>query len=362
MTLQLSSQHARNLATILGRSPEWQSVQSRKDFVRGALSGSPRERDILSRLDLDGTPLTTALRVIDYLVRFGQDVPGREVLGLLVHELASGQGDSDDSRALIELMTAYGLGSTYEVGQPRLNWHGTENDAQVAEKIIGENTLKDICELEALLEASRAVVRIRTKTSVGTGFMISEDLLITNHHVIPTSGDARDSAFEFNYELDRTGRARSVQTVWARNGGLFVTSPMATYNASSDQLDYTIIELDPTPAVVPLRLRRDPVHVDARVTIIQHPGGGYKKISVQNNFVEYSDSLVVQYTTSTEPGSSGSPVLAEDHQVAAIHHAGGVLSEPASKRRYLRNEGISFVAIVTDLQARSPEVCARLPH
>ncbi|MEH1781986.1 MAG: trypsin-like peptidase domain-containing protein [Nostoc sp.] len=73
------------------------------------------------------------------------------------------------------------------------------------------------------------------------------------------------------------------------------------------------------------------------VAIIQHPGGHLKKISIQNNFVAYADNQVLQYTTSTEPGSSGSPVFDDDFQVVGIHHSGGMLVEPNTQQRYLRN-------------------------
>jgi V8-like Glu-specific endopeptidase len=92
------------------------------------------------------------------------------------------------------------------------------------------------------------------------------------------------------------------------------------------------------------------------LTIIQHPGGHYKKISLQNNFVEYVDDFVVQYTTSTEPGSSGSPALSDDLDVVAIHHSGGQLTEPSTKRRYLRNEGVRISAILADLRAKAPHI------
>src|SRR5262249_56211018 len=87
----------------------------------------------------------------------------------------------------------------------------------------------------------------------------------------------------------------------ARTGGVFHTSA---------ELDLTVLELDaPAAEFQPLTMRSRRVLRDERVTIIQHPGGHYKKISMQNNFVAYADDRVVQYTTSTEPGSSGSPVF-----------------------------------------------------
>jgi V8-like Glu-specific endopeptidase len=100
---------------------------------------------------------------------------------------------------------------------------------------------------------------------------------------------------------------------------------------------------------------------DERVAIIQHPGGHLKKISIQNNFVAYADNQVLQYTTSTEPGSSGSPVFDDNFQVVGIHHSGGMLLEPGSKQRYLRNAGTSAIALlINDLKNNAPEIYARL--
>ena len=39
---------------------------------------------------------------------------------------------------------------------------------------------------------------------------------------------------------------------------------------------------------------------------------------MQNNFVAYADANIVQYATSTLPGSSGSPVFDDEFKVVAI--------------------------------------------
>ena len=136
---------------------------------------------------------------------------------------------------------------------------------------------------------------------------------------------------------------------------------MAQYNATFSELDYAIVQLQDVPEqILPLVLKPTAPVRDSRVTIIQHPGGSYKKISLQNNFVEYVDEFVVQYTTSTEPGSSGSPVLNDKFEVVAIHHAGGDLAEPATKRHYLRNEAVRMSVILQDLKSQAPEIYHRI--
>ena len=86
-----------------------------------------------------------------------------------------------------------------------------------------------------------------------------------------------------------------------------------------------------------------------RVNIIQHPNGAPKKISMQNNLVEYVGGNVLQYVTSTNPGSSGAPIFDDEWRVVGLHHAGGNIKEPTTGRFYNRNEGILLVRILNDL-------------
>ncbi len=77
---------------------------------------------------------------------------------------------------------------------------------------------------------------------------------------------------------------------------------------------------------------------------------------MQNNFVAYADKQMLQYTTSTMPGSSGSPVFNDKFHVIAMHNSGGVLEEPSTKKCYMRNQGTTSIAILNDLKDNSPEI------
>ena len=73
--------------------------------------------------------------------------------------------------------------------------------------------------------------------------------------------------------------------------------------------------------------------------------------------VEYVGGNVVQYVTSTNPGSSGSPVLDDGWHVVGLHHAGGYIPEPTTGRFYSRNEGILISRILDDMP---PEIRERI--
>lgn len=361
MAIQLSQADFDRLVGILSQHGEWQTVRGRIDFMADVFAGSPRKADILPQLDLDGTPRGTSVRVIQRLSTFGQDQRGRESLGVLINKLIAYLGGGVDADFLRAVLEKYPLDTPPVAARKVAGWRGQETEEGVAEKIIGENTLRDIYMLEVLVDLSRAVARISGPDGLGSGFLIADDLLMSNHHIISDEEEAKKCSFQFNYQLDRTGKALPVASTRARGGGLFRTSPMAPYNAAPGELDYTIVQLADVPkGITPLTLRPDIVKRDSRLTIIQHPGGDYKKISLMNNFVEYTDENVVQYTTSTEPGSSGSPVLNDDFHVVAIHHSGGSLPEPATKRRYLRNEGIRISAILNDLRQAAPQIYERV--
>ena len=360
MAIQLSQQDFDRLAGILTQHGEWQTVRTRNDFMVEVLAGSPRKADLRGRIELDGAPHNVAVRTIERLMSFGQDLPGRELLGVLINKLIASLGGGDDADFLHGLLTRYQFETPPVAARSVTGWHGRETGDTVAEKIIGENTLRDIYFLEVLVDLARGVVRIQGPET-GTGFLIAEDLLMTNQHVIGSVDAAKACAFQFNYQLERTGKALPVQTARAAAGGLFHTSPIAPHNARVDELDYTIVQLTGVPkSARRLPLKPAPIGPESRLTIIQHPGGDYKKISMQNNFVEYVDEFVVQYTTSTEPGSSGSPVLNDSFEVVAIHHAGGQLTEPSSKRRYLRNEGVRMSAILSDVRRNAPDIYKRI--
>lgn len=352
MSVELSPSDFRQLLRIVQNLPEFTNVRDRYRLVAGALEGIPQTTDsILARLYWEGTPMGAASEVIHFLADFGQVAYGKESLGVFLNYIQPFVGDKDAS-FIGELFERYPLDVPVVPGRPIDYWRGEETPSDVQEKIIGEDTLRHIRILELALEAAKAIVHLKIssdgKISAGTGFMITPDMLMTNHHVLHAIDEALSTEYTFNYQLNREGQAAEITTVSALSEGFFHTNP---------DLDYTVVQLkEPPDFGSPLSLKAEIVRRDNRVAIIQHPGGHLKKISMQNNFVVYADQQVVQYTTSTLPGSSGSPVFNDDFEVIAIHHSGGMLLEPGTRQRYLRNAGTSMIAILKDLKANALEI------
>ncbi|MBD2215133.1 trypsin-like peptidase domain-containing protein [Nostoc linckia FACHB-104] len=356
MTVQLSQPDFQRLIRIVSNLPDFANVRDRRRLVAGALEGVPKANIILAQLDLDGNPKNVAVEVVHFFANFGQVAYGKEALGVFLNYIQFSTSD-EDTFFIQDLFQIYPLDTPATPNRLIDRWRGTDNMADIKEKIIGEDTLRHIYILDMALDAAKAVVHIKVPksdggTEAGTGFMIAPDLLMTNNHVIARQEEAEKAEYTFNYQLDKNGNQCPIITV----NGL----PQGNFYTNSD-LDFTVVTLHNIPDFGNhLKLKSKLVRQDERVAIIQHPGGHLKKISIQNNFVAYADTKDVQYTTSTLPGSSGSPVFDDDFQVVAIHHSGGMLVEPSTQRKYLRNAGTSMIAVLKDLQTNAPEIYAQL--
>jgi S1-C subfamily serine protease len=79
-------------------------------------------------------------------------------------------------------------------------WKGPPTDYVGVERIIGDQSpLLPISFLEIGLERARAVARIVCPDGVGTGFLIRDNLLITNNHVISKPEEAREARIQMGF-------------------------------------------------------------------------------------------------------------------------------------------------------------------
>lgn len=358
MSIDLSKADYDRLVNILSRYPDFSNPFTRYTFVSNIFTSVPRGQDIVANLTISGNARIAAQSVVQRLTHFGQNEPGQEALSLLINSLIDYVGDSEDTTFLRGLFHTYPLQGQPIATRPlpASEWRGERNARKIKEKMLGENTLRDIFELELALEASQAVVRI-TNTDYGTGFLAGTGLIMTNNHVIPDRATAAVSRFTFHYQDNADTTARERLVCGAKADGLFYTDPA---------LDVTVVEIaDPPQDIQPLRLLPASARPDSRVAIIHHPLGRSKKITLQNNFVMYADAQRVQYTTATQKGSSGSPVFNGQYDVIALHHSGDTVevdtdSATNDQWRYLRNEGSGMRAVLEQIKQDAPDIYNRL--
>jgi S1-C subfamily serine protease len=195
--------------------------------------------------------------------------------------------------------------------------------------------------LNKLANAFRWVGRLEgaeSGESLGTGFLVGEDLLITNYHVLygvmaPGSSEPVRIRAKFDLIGSSAGRAVDLADDW-----LLVKSPpggrewAGQGDPSSEQLDFALLKL------------REPVSLDRISTGLR----GHFQISVSGSVVsQFSPLIVLQHplgaslqvclgafdrpndartrlfhTATTQQGSSGSPCLSMDLRVVGLHNGG----------------------------------------
>lgn len=194
----------------------------------------------------------------------------------------------------------------------------------------------------------------------GTGWLITDNLLVTNYHVVNARSPGQRAAPLTDLHL----QAQSLQAQFDFNaeGAAGVTIDASKLEAWNAELDYAIVRLAQPPERQALRLAPEPLEnprgQSVSVNIIQHPGGLFKKVAMRNNVVSYTDAKEMRYFTDTDRGSSGSPVFDDLWQVVALYRG----ARPASNVNFqgrteaVINFGTQIHAILEDLQQSYPEI------
>jgi len=239
--------------------------------------------------------------------------------------------------------TIYDLGVDINIA----TWRENLSKSQL-EKILGHtSTLLPIHFLDDGLLAAKCVVRIILPTAegtrLGTGFLIDNNMVVTNNHVLADKTEAAGATIQFDYEEIKPGHPKAVTTFTLNPDSVFITSSLD---------DYTIVKIDgdANNQFGSLKLQARQLEKGSYVNIIQHPGGGYKQIGLYRNILTYADERTVQYLTDTEPGSSGSPVFNSNWEVVALHNSSGIAKEVISSGIYLRNQGINIKKIIDAIE------------
>ena len=214
-------------------------------------------------------------------------------------------------------------------------------------------------------EGKPDVVKGHQRSGVGTGWLISPTLLITNEHVVNArfEGDLSQQVSDTDRELQALGTV-----VWFGYTDDLLDEHSA-YNtvklvACNRLLDYAILQIssEDTRRGIPLAdwghltLERPDFRPDfgAPINIIHHPGGDPQCVTLRrNDFIrDLGNNGRFHYLTDTRPGSSGSPVFHDDWRVIGLHRASKFAEKPGKIKgeeiKY-NNEGVWMSDIVSHL-------------
>ncbi|MFT6068324.1 MAG: V8-like Glu-specific endopeptidase [Bacteriovoracaceae bacterium] len=199
---------------------------------------------------------------------------------------------------------------------------GEPGSATASSIIVGDLGWKEISSLSsnsAIRQAGKSVADIDLPAmgSRCTGFLISENILMTNHHCIPTSSHARGVTAVFNHVK---GVSKSSHRKY----------DCSTFIGNNSKLDYALLKCNGFPGRTYGFVELDDSQMNR----------GDDIYIVQQNCDYYSDrdcdytkkyslgsisNVADEYTHNADTlgGSSGSPVFdKESNTVIAIHHAG----------------------------------------
>ncbi len=251
------------------------------------------------------------------------------------------------------------------------------------ERAIGKNDSVYSNFVELIGNAKQKVGRIAIKQgnkniAFATGFMVAENLMLTNWHVFKMIEDVAESEVQFFYELNILGNPGSPvsfklqsEEFYHSNKELdycFVAVSLLDISGKRSLSDIGYIFLDPS-------LGKLGNEDQEALNIIHHPDGDYMQLSIRENLFVKITPTSIWYKTDTAPGSSGSPVFNDQWQVVALHHMGvGRKNEAgdyidkegkvipkikgkidASKVVWDANEGIRISVILKDLFSNFPD-------
>jgi V8-like Glu-specific endopeptidase len=226
------------------------------------------------------------------------------------------------------------------------------------EAVIVSDDRVDIEFVEGAHRAARGVAKLlvpdaRSRESIGTAWLLSPDLLVTNWHVIACLEDETDK----DVLADRVKHTHAVFDLWRASDTGEDAGPLELVTFSKP-LDYAVVKLEKPSSRVPFPLAPDAPFVGMRVNIPQY-GPGPLRFALRENALVSIDSAKsrLHYLSDTEPGASGSPVCDDRWHVVAVHHAARpIASVQVSGRSYgVHNQGISLAAILKDL-TRNPDL------
>ncbi|NEQ39162.1 MAG: trypsin-like peptidase domain-containing protein [Okeania sp. SIO3I5] len=200
--------------------------------------------------------------------------------------------------------------------------------------------------------ASVCRVEIPSKGIKGTGVLITEQLVLTNYHVLEyqendvLEANALDVTLRFGCFTGEDGKETE--------GKCFSLDRQKAIVCSSHwrELDYVLLQVDGS---ICGEKKLKPVNWETNsylaprmgLHLLQHPEGDSMKLSISHDGITgvYPQRGLVQYVNQSAVGSSGSPCFDENWKLVALHHA--------TKSKYFGaiREGILWSSIYQEIRS-----------
>lgn len=183
---------------------------------------------------------------------------------------------------------------------------------------------------EVIQKLSKGQVQLNLSTGHRcTGFMVSENKLITNNHCISYSGTK--------------AKASSDGATWFKCDTLLHTNRALDYSVMECEGEHEYLKLD----VNPLRLGDEIYTLHSNCDYYENPFCKVRKLYSPGKILEIFGSKI-KHDTDTLGGSSGAPILSKKtNMVVALHNSG--LGDGSNTSAGLYNMGINMRAIVMDM-------------
>lgn len=263
---------------------------------------------------------------------------------------------------------------------------GGDAAAENLQKLTGSQGRETIAFYRKGLVRAGSVAAVREELGLrfGTGFAVragdfgvlpaDEVLLLTNHHVLNSAG------------FGAAGNFDHIEIVFdaAEDGPLkFGVDRVVAESPVLDGLDYALVRLlgdGPWPEPVEMPRRHAALSAQSRVYVIGYPQGDAMQFSMHDNLLidhecdpggkpPLPERRRLQYSASTEEGSSGSPVFDGYWNCIGLHHAGGkrdprknqygIQALNGSNRMIDANQGIWIGSIQAHIQAQKLNMGSR---
>ncbi len=285
-----------------------------------------------------------------------------------------GRPEADDFEAVANSI------ANHTAGISKLPNTQTLREITQNEAIVGVDDMVDFGFLAAGMKVGQSVARIVVPrfengvlkqtnngapwTMVGTAWVLTSTLMLTNHHVIAArlTGEPEPSASDF--ALQAAGAI--VEFDFDKPASVAKKIAVSKVEADSIDLDYCVVRLAadsgrPALELNPQRVVFGPASYDP-LNIIQHPRGMPKRIAFRNNLLTGADNDTIRYFTDTDFGSSGSPVCDDNWRVVALHRGAEFVKNVTyqGKSTAYVNFGSQVQAVLDQLKVDAPVIHTEL--